>query len=136
MPLGWLLLAGHPASPAFPALYLLFGVASNGVLIAATRLLYNGVAPPGQNTAYLAIYYAWIGVAGGLAPLTGGAILHLFATRGGDPAPGAPDGYIVLFALALLALAASWVLYGRVRRDGGYSTRTAVRSFLNRLAWR
>ncbi|NLF23504.1 MAG: hypothetical protein GX590_10130 [Lentisphaerae bacterium] len=69
-------------------------------------------------------------------PLVGGAVLHLFATRGGPPAPGAPDGYTVLFALALLALAASWVLYGRVRRDGGYSTRSAVRSFLNRLAWR
>jgi MFS family permease len=136
VPLGWLLLADTPASSGYPVLFLLFGVASNGVIIGANRLLYNGVAPPDKNTAYLAIYYAWIGLAGGLAPLIGGAVLHLSATGGGPTTPAAVDGYTVLFSLALLALVASWLLFGRVRRDGGYSTRTAVRGFLNRLAWR
>ena len=56
------------------ALYVAYGVASSGSGIGAGRLLFNGVVPPEQNTAYTAIYYAWMGLAGGLAPLLAGAL--------------------------------------------------------------
>ena len=136
VPLGWLLIANSLPAPAPYVLFLLFGVANNGVIIGASRLLYNGVVPAAQNTAYMAIYYAWIGVAGGVAPLLGGAVLHMAAVGDRNPADGLAGGYSVLFGLALLFLGASYILYGRVRRDGIYSTRTVFRSFLRRLAWR
>lgn len=47
-------------------LYALFGVAQNGQVLVSSRLLYNGVTPSEDNTAYMAVYYAWMGIVGGV----------------------------------------------------------------------
>lgn len=138
LPVGWSLLPRH--SPHLvagcAALYFLYGVGSNGAIIGAGRLLFNGVVPPGQNTAYTAVYYAWLGLTGGAAPLLAGGILTL--TSGWRPQVAGIEftGYTVLFALSLLFLVLGWHLYGRVRADDRYSTRMVLRSFVNRITQR
>ncbi len=74
IPAGWLLLPRHIPYPVVwcGLLYFLYGVISNGSAIGAGRLLFNGVVPPEKNTAYMAIYYAWMGLTGGIAPLLAG----------------------------------------------------------------
>jgi MFS-type transporter involved in bile tolerance (Atg22 family) len=127
--LGWVLLPRDtPYAAAFcGALYALFGVAYWGLTLGALRLLYNGVVPPSEDTAYMAIYYAWIGVAGGAGPLLAGGLLTLAGGRS-EGVLGIPaDGYTLVFAAALACLAVSWRQFGRVRPDGRHTTRSAMR---------
>ncbi len=137
-PLGWLLLP--VSSPniilACATLYFVTGVAANGVAIGAGRLLFNSVIPPAQSTAYTSIHYAWMGLTGGLAPLLAGTLLTLVAERRLNILGMTVDGYTAMFAAALLFLALGWTHYARVRPDGQHTTRTAVRSFMNRIAQR
>jgi MFS family permease len=124
-PLGWVLLpvTSPQLIPLCAVLYFVTGVAANGVAIGSGRLLYNGVIPAQQSTAYNAIYYAWLGLTGGIAPLLASALLSA-------------GGYPPLFLAALAFLGAGGLLYQRVRPDDRHTTRTAVRSFLDRIAER
>ena len=84
----------------------------------------------------MALYYVWMGVTGGIAPLLAGGILSAASGWSSTRLGFAKDGYAVMFATALVFLAAGWILYGQVRPDGRHTTRTAVRSFMNRIAQR
>lgn len=132
IPLGWLLLPRQipHAVPWCTTLYLLYGVASSGMGIAASRLLFNGVIPAECSTAYTAIYYAWMGVTGGIAPLLAGALLSTSGNWQIRMSALVIDGHSLLFLLALLLLAAGWWLYGRVRPDDRHTTRTVARQLI------
>jgi len=136
--LGWLLLPVSVSQPlpCCAALYFVNGVAANGVAIASGRLLFNGVVPPAESTAYTSIYYAWMGLTGGLAPLLAGGLLTLAADRSVLPVWFARDGYRALFVVAAVFLLAGALLYGRVRPDDRHTTRSAVRSFFDWIAQR
>ncbi len=134
VPLGWLLLprqAPHIATWC-AALYFAYGAATSAVGISANRLLFNGVVPPRSSTAYTAIYYAWMGLTGGVAPLLAGALLSAWGSRQLTAGPLAMDGHALLFILALLLLALGWWLYGRVRPDDVHTTRTVLYGWLGR----
>jgi MFS family permease len=137
-PLGWLLLP--VSSPnivlACAALYFMTGVAANGVAIGAGRLLFNSVVPPEKSTAYTSIHYAWMGLTGGLAPLLTGGLLTVVGDRRFEILAMTVDGYAAMFGAAILFLAIGGLLYRRVRPDDRHTTRTAVRSFLSRIAQR
>jgi MFS family permease len=131
LPLGWLLLP-RQLPQLFVwcgAFYFIFGVANNGALISSGRLFFNSVAPPEKSTAYMAVYYAWMGVTGGVAPLLAGAILSFSSGWKTRLFGMTVDGYAILFATALAFLGAGWYLYGRVRPDGRHTTRTVLRRF-------
>lgn len=138
VPLGWLLLP--PDSPHrlewCTVLYLVNGVAANGVAIGAGRLLFNRVVPLEQSTAYTSIHYAWMGLTGGIAPLLAGGLLA--QTAGARLTLGrlTHDGYAVLFGVALVCLVIGTLLYGRVRPDDRHTTRTALRSLFRRITQR
>lgn len=127
VPLGWLLLPRHTPQVIIWCIFLYgtFGIANGGIAVATIRLLFNGVVPAEKNTAYTAIYYAWAGITGGLAPLLAGGILssgwhaHLGSL--------ALDSYTLLFALCLFFLAIGWMLYCRVAPDDRYTTRAVMR---------
>jgi len=134
IPLGWLLLPRRGAHVLVWCilLYGAYGVVNGGIAIATLRLLFNGVIPPGRSTAYNAIYYAWIGLTGGLAPLLAGGILS-----GGEGWHGrlgllVLDAYTLVFLLCLLLLIAGWVLFQRVKPDDRYTTRALLRCLLRR----
>jgi MFS family permease len=132
VPLGWLLLptGGAHAMAGAAVLYFAFGVASNGVIIGSGRLLYTSAVPMESRTAYMALYYAWLGVSGGIAPLLAGGILAACAGRSLRLGPITWDGYGLLFFVALLSLALGWRYFGRVRADGIHTTRTLTRSVI------
>jgi len=131
IPLGWLLLPRH--SPHLLAcciiLYAGFGIANGGVAVATGRLLFNRVVPPEKSTAYTALYYAWLGITGGLTPLLAGAMLKAFTRWQSPIGPYMLDGYALLFLCALLLLAIGTTLFTRVIPDDRYTTRMVIRQF-------
>ncbi len=120
----------------YEGLYFITGVAANGVAIGTGRLLFNSVVPQEKSTAYTSIHYAWLGLTGGIAPLLAGGLLSAVGDRRVETPLLTVDGYAVMFGTAILFLAAGSLLYRRVRPDDRHTTRTAVRSFLNRIAQR
>ena len=56
------------------------GVASMANTIGSFRWFLNHVVPPEKSTAYTSVWYAWSGIAGGLAPLLGGQLLDACRT--------------------------------------------------------
>ena len=135
VPVGWLLLPRQaPHAVAWcAALYFALGVISSGAAIGAGRLLFNGVVPQEKSTAYTAIYYAWMGLTGGAAPLLAGEVLS--GTSGWRLGTGAyvADGYTILFSLSLALLLFGWLQYRRVRPDDVYTTREAWRNITDKL---
>jgi len=138
MPVGWLVLPRGITDPSAwcAALYFIYGVAASGISIAGTRLLFNGVISPEKSTAYTALYYAWMGITGGSAPLLAGWML---STLGGWQAQLGTiqvDGYRLLFMLSLVVMAIGWWAYYRVKPDAGYTTRSALKRLIARLRGR
>ena len=132
--LGWL---GLPREGAVTlagcvVLYLLYGVGLNGVGISGGRLMNNGVVPPEKSTAYLAIYYAVMGVTGGLAPLLAGWLLSRNLGAGYAIGWIRLDVYTLFFVISLLVFGAAWWGFGKVRPDDRYTTRGVWRALLKR----
>jgi MFS family permease len=138
VPAGWLLLPRQLSNAVLwcGLLYFLYGVIANGSSIGAGRLLFNGVVPQEKSTSYTAIYYAWMGLTGGIAPLAAGAILSFSEGLQAQVGPLVVDGYTLLFFLALLLLIYGLVEYSRVAPDDVYSTRAAIRKILALVAAR
>jgi MFS family permease len=136
VPAGWLLLPRTVAQPVLwcGLLYFVYGVVSSGSSIGAGRLLFNGVIPPEKNTSYTAIYYAWMGLTGGVAPLFAGALLSAASGFHLQFGPLALDAYSILFCGGMAALVYGLAQYARVTPDGVYTTRGAIRMLIGRLA--
>ena len=134
LPVGWIVLPRQaPDAEVWCAvLYFIYGVVSSGSSIGAGRLLFNSVIPEHKSTAYTAIYYAGMGLTGGAAPLLAGAFLSVSARWQFNLGPLALDGYRVLFVLAGFLLAFGLWSYGKVRPDGIYSTRAALRQIFKK----
>lgn len=142
LPVGWLLLPRHAPHLVLwcALLYFTHGVALNGTTIGAGRLLLNGVIPHRENTAYTALYYAWSGLVGGLAPLGAGVLLQAYGPWQRPVGWLTADGHAILFALAVVLIGTGWACYGRVRPDDRYRTRDVLHGLssgiLRRLSWR
>jgi MFS family permease len=71
----WLLLplAGPEAAlPLSLMLYVLMGAVLTSSLMSGSRYMYASAVPAERRNGYLAVYYAWQGLLGGLAPLAMG----------------------------------------------------------------
>jgi len=132
VPLGWFLLPRQIPHVVVwcVVLYFLNGVTAGGVAIASGRLLFNNVIPPEKSTAYTALYYAWLGITGGLAPLLAGNLLTTCGGRQNRIGTVVVDGHSLLFLGAFLLMAAGWWLFGRVRPDDRYMTRAVLKQWL------
>lgn len=91
------------------AVAALAGFVSTGWWVCDQRLLYVGIVPPEKRTEYMALYYAWIGLLGGLGPLLAGAALDHFQKLAGRWGPVHVDPYTPLFTAALLMLSAALI---------------------------
>jgi MFS family permease len=142
IPVGWLLLPREaPHLVVWCALlYFSHGVAFTGAAIGAGRLLFNAVIPVCDNTAYTALYYAWSGLVGGVAPLLAGGLLQAYGPWQRQVGWLTADGNAVLFVLAIALIVVGGACFHRVRPDGRYSTRGVLHivtsRFLRRLSWR
>lgn len=102
LPLLWWLIPRQSTTSVYAALAIAAfqGLATLGWQIGSGRLLYVGVVPPGKKAGYMALYYAFIGVVGGLGQLYGGRLLDRFAGLSGQFLLFPIDAYSVLFAIA------------------------------------
>lgn len=69
LPVCWMLLPGlgSAALPAAIGIAALQGFADVGWQVGATRLLYVSIVPTAKRNDYLAVYWAWLGLTGGIS---------------------------------------------------------------------
>ena len=117
MPAG-LLIVPHDSRWTFAAaaaVMFLVGIVGIGWGIGQGRILFNSVVPPEHRTAYMSVFYAWIGLVGGISVILGGWVLqqtkgmtfHWFGVTFGQYGP-------VMIAYAVSSVAAV-LIYARVR---------------------
>ncbi len=124
-PLCWLFMPRHSAASLLvgEAIAFLDGASRIGFVVGAGRLLYVRIVPPAQKTSYLALYYSWIGLTGGIAPLAGGRILDALAGVGGRWGVLILDAYTYLFLAGAALFSLSLFLFSRVQSDRGSARR-------------
>lgn len=113
--LGWALLPSVGAGRQGLALGLSvgLGMAMAGSMSGSSLLLYNHLVPRQRRVTYMAVWYAWTGVVGGVGPLAAGALIDLMHSGKGGSGIGA---YGVLFVGAAVLTAGGLVLYQRAMR--------------------
>lgn len=99
---------------------LLQGIADMGWGVGSTRLLYVSVVPPEKKADYMALYFAWIGVLGGISQLTGGWILDLTAGLSGQWGIFTLDAYSPLFFSGIVLILGSLPLIRMMRADNRF----------------
>jgi len=123
LPVFWLLMPQNSPISLYVALGIavLQGVANMGWAIGSARLLFVRVVPPDKKSDYMALYYAWIGLAGGLSQLAGGWILDLAQDVSGQVLVINLNPYTPLFLMGLTLPLASLFFFRGVQRDSTVS---------------
>lgn len=132
IPLALLLIPRHSTVSLYVAIgiSLLQGIADMGWGVGSTRILYVSVVPPEKKADYMALYFAWIGVLGGISQLTGGWILDWTAGLSGSLAFFTLDAYSPLFFSGILLILVSLPLVRRMRADNRFGIGQFVGIFL------
>jgi MFS family permease len=123
LPVFWFLMPRHSSAslPVALGIALLQGLVNTSWMIGSARLLYVSVVPDEKRSAYMAVYYAWTGVASGLGQLLGGWVLELFGGLSSSWLIFTVDPYTALFAIGLLLPLLSIALFRSVRPDSEVS---------------
>ena len=131
-PTCWMLMPRGIGWSYYAALGIAFvyGVGIIGAMHGGAILRYNVLVPPEKKTGYLAIYYAWTGVVGGLAPLLAGSMLVALASLKGQFFIFKIDPYTPLFGTSLLFLTGSVILCRRIVARSDMPTRRFVSLFV------
>jgi len=131
-PLGLIFLPRHESTSFWWAVGLtaLIGLITPGWSIGVNRLFFAGVVPVDRKTTYLAVYYAWIGLIGGIGPLLAGQLLDLGADRAREWGGITVDVYTILFALHIVLVAAGGVIFYALRDDRALPVRQFIGMFL------
>jgi MFS family permease len=132
LPLAWLMMPRHVSWSLYVALAiaLVQGFVNTGWGIGSGRLLFVRVVPSEKRTAYLALYYAWAGIAGGLGQVLAGWLVDLMADVSGQWWIFRFDPYTLLFVVGILLPLVGLMLFRRVRADSPVSTREFAGMFL------
>jgi MFS family permease len=132
VPLAWLLMPQQSRWSLYVALAIALaqGLFNTGWTIGSGRLLFVRVVPVEKRTTYMALYFAWMGVAGGLGQLMGGWLVEL--TPGWEGRWGIVnyDPYTILFVVCILLPLVGALLFRRVRADSPVTTRQFAGMFL------
>ncbi|MCA9921228.1 MAG: MFS transporter, partial [Anaerolineales bacterium] len=123
LPVFWLLMPKENAWSLPVALGIAFlqGAANMGWGIGSARLLFVRIVPPEKKTDYMALYYAWVGVVGGLSQLVGGWILDASQNISLQLPFIRLDPYSPLFLLGLALPLFSLFFFHGVQRDSNVS---------------
>lgn len=123
LPLAWLLMPrlSEASLPAALGISLVNGSADIAWAIGSARLLYVRVVPPEKRSEYMAVYYAAIGLIGGVSQVVGGRVLDFTAGLSGSFLIFTLDPFFPLFAAGIVLTAASVALLSRVQADSPMS---------------
>ncbi len=132
LPLAWLLMPRQVPWSLYIALAIAAGqgFVNTGWTIGSGRLLFVRVVPVEKRTAYLALYYAWVGIAGGLGQLFGGWLVELGTEISGQWWVLNLDPYTPLFLVGILCPLIALLLFRRVKADSLVTTRQFAGMFL------
>jgi hypothetical protein len=119
LPILWLIMPRQSNVSLYVALGIAFlqGLAGMGWAIGSARLLFVSVVPPEKKADYMALYYAWIGVVGGLSQLVGGWLLELGRNLSGEFYIIEIDPYTPLFVLGLMLPMISFAVLRQLHLD-------------------
>jgi HEAT repeat protein len=132
LPLLWMVMPRHSPISLYIALSiaLLQGIADMGWAIGSARLLYVSIVPPEKRTEYLAVYYAWTGIIGGISQLVAGQIVAYSAGVSGQFLLFSLDPYTGLFALGFVLPLMGSLLLRIVRSDTAMTVEEFAGMFL------
>lgn len=119
VPLAWIAMPRHSAwsFPVALALAACWGAANIGMTIGSTRLLFNRVIPAEKTSTYSAVWYAFIGLAGGFGALAAGRLLDTLNGVTGALFGLRLDLYTPVFLTGAALLAAAALIFRAVPPD-------------------
>jgi HEAT repeat protein len=100
------------------AITLILGISSTAWTIGMARYLFVTAVPAGMKTAYMAVFYAGAGIAGGMAPLLAGYLLKSATSIDAGLLIFKIDAYTILFLFSVLVFSAGIFVLSRVRSGG------------------
>jgi MFS family permease len=117
LPLFWILMPRHSpwSIPAALGIAVFQGIISVGWGIGSDRLLNVNVVPPARKTQYMAGFYAWQGLVGGVAPLVAGWALERFKALSGRVSVFTVDQYTPGWIASVILLMVAALLIGTLR---------------------
>lgn len=123
-PIVWLLMPRHSAwtLQVVLGIALLQGLANLGWQIGSMRLRFVSVVPSEKRRDYLALYFAWVGIVGGVGQLLGGWLLDLSKGMSGEFLFFTLDPYSLLFLASCVLPVVGGVLLQGVRADSDVTT--------------
>jgi MFS family permease len=123
LPVAWLLMPRHSGASLTAALIISFisGIADIAWILGSARLLYVRVVPAGKKAEYMAMYYAAVGLVGGISQVAGGRVLDFSGGLSGQFLFFTIDPFFPLFVIGLGFTAFSIVLFSRVQADSPVS---------------
>ncbi|MFN8442747.1 MAG: MFS transporter [Caldilineaceae bacterium] len=123
MPILWWLIPAQAPLNTILALLFAFGqgVANLGWGIGAGRLLFASIVPTERNADYLAVWFAWAGIAAGISQLVGGRFLDLTRDFSASFGGLTLNNYGLLFVLSTLMLGMTSLLIKGIRSDSKVS---------------
>ncbi|MFI4910027.1 MAG: MFS transporter [Sedimentisphaeraceae bacterium JB056] len=118
------------ASQVAVIITFLLGVANTAWGIGLGRYLYVNAVPAAKKTAYMAVFYAGAGLAGGIAPLLAGRLLKAGASINTKFLFFTVDSYTPLFALSIVLLLIGAFFVSKIRADGALPMKRFVGMFI------
>lgn len=133
LPLAWMLMPRN--SPLSLTAALLISLVNGGSEIAwaigSGRLLYVKVVPTKKSGQYMAVYYAAIGLIGGLSQVIGGRALDFTQGLSGQVLFFTIDPFFPLFVFGLALTIISILLFHRVQGDTALTTSEFAGMFIH-----
>lgn len=123
LPLAWLFMPrSSPLSLAIAmAIAFVWGIAEIGWAIGSGRLLFVRVVPYERRAEYMPVYYALVGVIGGVSQIISGRLLDVFAGVSGQFLIFPLDPFTPLFLGSVILLVLGVLLFARVQADSTVS---------------
>lgn len=131
LPLAWVLMPRQSMWSLYVALGIAFfqGISRLGYRAGAMRLLYVNIVPLEKKSDYMALYFAWIGVVGGLGKLGAGWLIDATQSLYGEWWIFPIDPYLPIFVLGTLLPLIGLFVVRHVRTDDSVSPAEFVRNF-------
>lgn len=123
LPLAWFIMPRHsPLSfPIALAIAFAHGIGEFAWVIGSARLLFVSIVPREKSAQYMAVYYAAVGIIGGVSQLAGGFILDLSHGISGNVMGIVIDPFTPLYVMGVVLPAFSLIFFRYVRPDSPFS---------------
>lgn len=109
----------------------IYGIVNMGWAIGWQRYLFVSAVPDEKRTTYMAVFYAWMGLTGGLGPLMAGLLLRVCNRLDGQIWIFHYDAFSPLFAAGILFMFTGLIVMSRLRADGAMPVRKFIGMFFH-----